>query len=115
QKDPLIEYKNSAFSQFEKLVDSIDDGIVNRIFKVQIVAPPEVTESAAVTTNQPVEEIGLDAAQNKNNRANHGSTVVVNEGNNNFSGSTIGGSSVQVSSQEKTKKLGRNDPCWCGS
>jgi len=36
QKDPLVEYKNEGFRLFEKLVFSIDDDIVHRIFKVQV-------------------------------------------------------------------------------
>ena len=121
QKDPLIEYKNAAFSQFEKLVDSIDDGIVNRIFKVQIVSQqPSVTQSSAVTTNTPAEEGGLDSVQEKSSRVKRGNLGTSNGQSLNTAGMTTSGQSLQaVSSQQpeasKPKKLGRNDPCWCGS
>lgn len=69
QRDPLVEYKNEAFSMFERLIATIDSEIVHRIFKVQVqlAQPP-------VSTHSPI-----------------------------------------PSSPITPKKLGRNDPCWCGS
>jgi len=98
QKDPLIEYKNEAFGQFERLIRSIDDGIVNRFFKVNIVTESHVHnhdhDHKHENTNQPAEEIGTgvkkrEITQNKKTQ--------------------------DVSSINTMKKLGRNDPCPCGS
>jgi preprotein translocase subunit SecA len=36
QRDPLVEYKKDGFAMFEKLLDSIQNGIVYRIFKAGI-------------------------------------------------------------------------------
>ena len=36
QRDPLVEYKNEAFSMFERLIATIDSEIIHRIFKVQV-------------------------------------------------------------------------------
>ncbi len=93
QKDPLVEYKNQAFSLFEKLLSAVDDGVVTRIYKVQMVtqAPP-IDEGANVTTNQPESEVGEVKKTVKKSKNTSG-----------------------VSSGEEKKKLGRNDPCWCGS
>jgi len=41
QRDPLVEYKNEAFTMFESLLASIDSEIVHRIFKVQVVQNPQ--------------------------------------------------------------------------
>lgn len=101
QKDPLVEYKNQAFKLFEKLVDGIDDGIVTRIFKVQIVQPPTVDTSSA-STNQSAQEIGEEAAEKKK----------VVSGKRKVSNSQP---ATQNSQTQPSKKLGRNDPCWCGS
>jgi preprotein translocase subunit SecA len=100
QKDPLIEYKNAAFSQFEKLVDAIDDGIINRIFKVQIVTERPTVDVSAVSTNTPVEEVGIDAISNKSSLRAKRSNLKSSNGKETVS---------------ENKKLGRNDPCWCGS
>lgn len=102
QKDPLVEYKNEAFRLFEKLINGIDDGIVTRIFKVQIVTEQPAIDVSAASTNQPAEEIGAEAAS-KTPKKRRQTTV---------SSSEMGTSSGEP---EKPKKLGRNDPCWCGS
>lgn len=42
QRDPLVEYKQEAFSLFEKLLASIDYEIVHRIFRVQVRQEPTI-------------------------------------------------------------------------
>ncbi|MCL4354692.1 hypothetical protein M1349_04485 [Patescibacteria group bacterium] len=45
QKDPLVEYKNEGFEMFDRLMASIDDEIVHRIYKIQIQqSPPEAEQ-----------------------------------------------------------------------
>jgi len=83
QRDPLIEYKNEAYSMFERLLTSIDYEIVHRIFKVQVVYQPQ---SASWRTQRMVTQAA--------------------------------GSPVSQPAQPqpiKKQKIGRNDPCWCGS
>lgn len=107
QKDPLVEYKNEAFAQFERLVKSIDDGIVNRFFKVNIVQESHVHKHADHShehTNQPAEEIGLNAKKKE-----------IKEERKVAAQSVSTGSEKEVSSVNTIKKLGRNDPCPCGS
>lgn len=60
QRDPLVEYKNEAFSMFETLIASIDSEIVHRIFKVQVqlapqvpIAPPQTIPSQKLGRNDP--------------------------------------------------------------
>lgn len=87
QRDPLVEYKNEAFKMFEQLIASIDDGIVHRIFRVQVQAPQP--QHLHVMENTPISEISTDT------KHIHGTT--------------------QTASATHKEKLGRNDPCWCGS
>ncbi len=42
QRDPLVEYKQEAFSLFEKLMTTIDSEIVHRIFRIQVNRQPEI-------------------------------------------------------------------------
>ena len=52
QKDPLIEYKKESYGMFQKLLGSIQSGIVNTIYKVGIVqkqAPQVFQDSGSVT------------------------------------------------------------------
>ena len=94
QRDPLIEYKNEAFEMFDRLMQGIDDGIVNRIYKVHIEhqhAPTPVPEipKEKMILNQPEIEVSEEARRK--------SQVTSHKENN------------------SKKKLGRNDPCHCGS
>ncbi len=99
QRDPLIEYKNEAFQMFEQLVLSIDDGIVTRVYKVHVEhnhPEPQEPVRQNIMLNQPEAEIGEKSQKSK----------VKNQNLN---------SKVQGLGNGENKKLGRNDPCWCGS
>jgi len=98
QLDPLVEYKNEAFSMFERLIATIDSDIVHRIYKVQVqMAPNQAQQSMAFkpagTPEAPKIETKLSQAAEKAREAAKASVTVINS----------------------AKKLGRNDPCWCGS
>jgi len=95
QRDPLVEYKNEAFTLFERLLTAIDDEIVHRIYKVQIQQAPHVHRP--IIENTPVSEVSSDKFRSID--------VIANP-------DLIG---VKQSRQAKPRKLGRNDPCWCGS
>ena len=93
QKDPLVEFKNEAFQLFEKLIADIDANLVRRVFRiVPRTAEPAINIEEAQTNIDKTDLTGL--AQTPITRA------VAKEG---YMGAV------------KQKKLGRNDPCWCGS
>lgn len=87
QKDPLVEYKNEGFNMFDKLMATIDDEIIHRIYRIQV-------------QNQPQEEHHVDISAPILQPQQASSLEEISEDN-----TAIGGK----------KKLGRNDPCWCGS
>lgn len=96
QKDPLVEYKNEGFKMFEKLVNSIDDEIVHRIYKVQVQEQP--AEHVHQVLNTPESEVSTDKGK--------GSRVKGKEN------SSLNASPLPLN---PNKKPGRNDPCWCGA
>lgn len=100
QKDPLVEYKNEAFRMFETLINGIDDEISHRIFKVQVATPEH--QHARVHEQPAGGELGADevskTAKSVKRKAEKPSS-----------------SSLISSSLPPSKKLGRNDPCPCGS
>jgi preprotein translocase subunit SecA len=89
QRDPLVEYKNEAFRMFENLIAGIDDEIVHRIYKIQVQQAPVLQQPVDLITNTPDSEIS-NPIQKK--------TV-----------------KTKTVSADPKAKLGRNDPCWCGS
>jgi len=88
QQDPLVEYKKEAFASFERLMASIDHEVVRRIFRVQLAHPPVGGQPRPMQTNIDMQDsTGLLAKQQSQSKP------------------VISG----------RKKVGRNDPCWCGS
>lgn len=91
QLDPLVEYKNEAYSMFERLVSGIDVEITHRVFKVQIQMSPD--QIAALQAQQQT-AIAQEAEKEREQSARR---------------------AAAADPQHDKKKLGRNDPCWCGS
>lgn len=103
QRDPLVEYKNEAFSMFEQLLGGIDSEISHRIFKVQIqLAPNQQTPAGQKQTPAPAPVNPLEspiAAAAKRMQTNASAGTVVSR-------------EPKISA---VSKIGRNDPCPCGS
>jgi len=97
QIDPLVAYKNEAFSMFEKLLSDIDFDFVRRLFKIEVEFNP-VAESLKRSQEPMVFQ----------------SASAVNP----FEAKTQPDSQPKTSIPQpiiKKHKLGRNDPCWCGA
>jgi len=97
QIDPLVAYKNKAYMMFEKLLADIDFEFVRRLFKIQV-------------DFNPIEEnLGR-----KQTPMIFQSASAVNP----FEAKTQPDSQPKTLASQpiiKKHKLGRNDPCWCGS
>lgn len=122
QRDPLVEYKNEAFTMFERLIATIDSEIVHRIFKVQVqlAQPPTINNQQSTASPQ----VSVISPQGEENRvvAQPMITPIAQavrrmQTNAPEQHSTINPSTpLRAGNQQSTKsKLGRNDPCWCGS
>lgn len=97
QRDPLIEFKNEAFTMFENLLNKIDDELSRRIFRVQIVGSGTGIPLAQARTN-------IDTTDN---------TGLIEEPAD--LAAEIGAPAFGKKNKSDNKKIGRNDPCWCGS
>ena len=91
QRDPLVEYKNEAYSMFERLMSAIGSDIVHRIFKVQVNLPRTEDRGQRAENANIATETAISKAA-KQMRTNQESTP----------------------QPVKVKQLGRNDPCPCG-
>ena len=133
QRDPLIEYKREGFELFERLMVEIDYEIVHRIYKVAVQgqAPQIVQQPMVVEEKHPEIEVGVvtEKEEVRTGKQNEGlitPTVVpsVSEGSqDSVTKVTIEREGV-VTQQvfgnqgQLTKphgKIGRNEPCYCGS
>jgi preprotein translocase subunit SecA len=102
QRDPLVEYKNEAFEMFNELRERIQGSIVAGIFRVQVQRnappPPPAPIVRQVLESGPGDPDGAAGA---------GSNGAPKP----RKGSPVGAGAVQG----PDAKIGRNDPCWCGS
>ncbi len=95
QKDPLVEYKNEAFTIFEKFVDQINSQALIRFLKIKAVKQPEPTKT--IQTN--VEQI-TDLLTGSREMSAAGASK---------------GSGAKIKVANKYAEIGRNDLCPCGS
>ncbi len=114
QKDPLVEYRGEGHAMFEELGREIREEVVFTLFHAEI-APAEAAE---------LDQAQL--AQNGNLSYDHetaaGADAIAAAGATSVAGTGalgLGGSSSTPTSQTVVasphEKVGRNDPCWCGS
>jgi preprotein translocase subunit SecA len=87
QKNPLSEYKKEGFNLFANMIFGLKSDVVERLYKVQV-------EADKVSALEP-------QARQQN--------VVLSRGE------VEGGAGKQKTIKRATKKVGRNEPCPCGS
>jgi preprotein translocase subunit SecA len=101
QQDPLVEYKREAFNMFASLMDNIKLEVVQKIFR-------------STTSLQAFEKLMVNLPR----QLVHNQVSAMSEA----STQTLGAGGAQVSAaasslpiQRSGAKVGRNDPCPCGS
>jgi preprotein translocase subunit SecA len=125
QIDPLVAYKNEGFSMFEALMNSIWEEFARLIFHVEVeVAPRAQQELAPAQTAAGVQYSGGTAEQpsalGQAAVATAAGADVAAERAIEDRGDGGGNGAPSVYEQEtvvkdEREKIGRNDPCWCGS
>ncbi len=105
QRDPLVEYKNEAFEMFNELRDRIQGNIVSLIYRVAPAptAPAPAPPVRQVTESGPAEPDGANGAKRRVPAQRKTAPV----------GAAVGAG--QAAAAGAQPKIGRNDPCWCGS
>jgi preprotein translocase subunit SecA len=88
QRDPLVEYQREAFDMFQALQESIKREAVAYVFNAPVQAAEEAEERRQATSRP---DVRLSSASTEDEaRAAQGQTA-------------------------RRQKVGRNQPCWCGS
>jgi len=123
-QDPLVAWQREGFAMFSKLMDSISDDYLRYIFHVQVLTDqqgePNLAQANYVAADDPVQgdaalaaafaaatPAELEAANAGFGGAGNGSAGLTNQFDDNETQAPI------VKSERE--KLGRNEPCWCGS
>lgn len=110
QKDPLVEYKSLAFEMFNDLVDTIQANTVNTVFKIDIrkAVPHQMlvqSEIKNIRTNEDQVEAQLTGGSIARSTPDNNNPVIIKSSSN----------KQTQNIKPAFPKVGRNDPCPCGS
>jgi preprotein translocase subunit SecA len=124
QIDPLVAYKNEGFAMFEELMHSVWEEFSKLIFRVEVEVDPARPQAAFASNGD--EEIALDysggtlegqpsaldqiAAGGPAGAAERDTAGAAGPGSGNATPEV-----VETVVKDEHDKIGRNDPCWCGS
>jgi preprotein translocase subunit SecA len=97
QRDPLNEFKVEAYRMFDELKSTIRHDITHTVFRVTLTREPAQQRPQPMLESRPDVTGGAAASA---------AAAVVSSGN---------GSGPSPQAAKAGPKLGRNDPCWCGS
>jgi len=105
QKDPLIEYQFESYSLFQDMMGRIKNTFAEQIFRVRVLSESEA-ERLEKRSKRKVSE-------NRNFNLNLDASSAAYTNNNGMNLNSVGGGKAQPI--HKGAKIGRNDPCPCGS
>lgn len=118
-KNPLTEYKLDGFNMFDEMLDSIRNIVMSRVFKVRIQLSPEALEARKRAAMQAQRNMNAQhsEAENITQQARPVSSMngalARRQAGNSITAQHTQGQSVTV--RRTSPKIGRNDPCPCGS
>ena len=115
QKDPLVEWQRDGFEMFGRMMESIDSDYVKYVMHVQVVVEqpeePDLTKTQLTAAEDPVQAPsqvigGAVPTQDAPVAAAHATAEQ------NLSAGELTQTPVVKAEHDR---VGRNDPCWCGS
>jgi len=96
QKDPLVEYKRESFILFQKLVSDINKGVMKKVFTTYLVTAAQLQDMMRNANQSHASASAFKSAGGKPQ------APVTNQ-------------PVKTAPRKVEHKVGRNDPCPCGS
>ena len=123
QKDPLVEYKKESFTMFQDMMDRIENETVRYLWQMQVVSAAEAAalQQRLAGENEEPEETAAAPAQPP---ARHGRGSQMDDFVRDIERKKkkelaelqlSGGDAVAVQTVHRGEKIGRNEPCPCGS
>ena len=111
QKDPLVEYTSEGHQMFQELNALIREEVLGTLFHAQL-APEDAAELRAAQEEQAL--MAGNGGLSYEHESEAGASVIAGA----LGGEATAVSTLQAPAQRTVgehEKLGRNDPCWCGS
>jgi preprotein translocase subunit SecA len=121
QRDPLVEFKNEAYQMFENLKMSIQHYIVDELLKLLrgnitiTVNRPEPQKKSPRNLRTNADTIALTSGQAKSDSMEKGTTSNRPNTGNRHNGNGRATYTAPAPRPVAANKIGRNDPCPCGS
>ena len=124
QQDPLVAWQREGFAMFSHLIDVIDDDYCKYIFHVELVqeeAPrADLSKATYIGQNEPVMDLSVigqhQPVEESISTAPKASTAMaVAPADEAIAHALDSEAKILPFTKPSTDKLGRNDPCWCGS
>ncbi len=122
QKDPLVEYKRESFHMFEQMLQTFHEELLKVLFRLRVADASKAetgigTESTPAQagskpTNGGAPERASFAAEEYVRAAIRANTRQVQHAR---AASAGDGTTTAVKQVVRTRKIGRNSPCYCGS
>ncbi len=98
QKDPLIEYKKESFNLFQTLVSDINMSVTKKVFTTYIIAAEKIQDFLKMAKQQHESSSAFDVPQPTEQNV-----------------TTNAPEKQKLQPRSVGEKIGRNDPCPCGS
>jgi preprotein translocase subunit SecA len=99
QRNPLVEYKRESYALFEDMWERIEDHVVKFLYHAEPVEDYQQRRRVETTLSHP-EAAGLAESHRQQEQA---------------ANTPVGGPSKPATVRRSQPKVGRNDPCPCGS
>ncbi len=125
-KNPLTEYKIDGFNIFDEMLDTIRNSVMSRVFRVRVQLSPEAAEQRRRMLE--AQQKGMNAQHNDagNTAAQMAQNTAERSAHSNFNGDQARRQAVNSAMNQRSQgdnvtvrrtmpKVGRNDPCPCGS
>ncbi|MDB4955488.1 MAG: preprotein translocase, SecA subunit [Myxococcales bacterium] len=109
QKDPKKEYKKTGFTMFTEMMDRIQENAVKKVFSVQIQREEQVVPAIEEKQRQMIERGVADKSEDGDGE------VTDKAAKRSGKARTVGDGPKTEPVRRDKPKVGRNDPCPCGS
>jgi preprotein translocase subunit SecA len=100
QRNPLVEYKRESYALFEDMLERSEDHVVKFLFHAEPVENLQHRRQSVATTMSHPEAQALQASHDQHEQA---------------ANTPVGRPTTPTTVRRKQPKVGRNDPCPCGS
>jgi preprotein translocase subunit SecA len=115
QRDPLVEYKKESFALFQAMKDRFDEEMVKYLWRIQPVVGGQEAPAVRQPARRPAPITLSGGGAAATTTAGRQVAAMAASGAAPRPARTGGDDAAVKTIRRDEPKIGRNDPCWCGS